>query len=64
MKAILLGDREIRLDTLRRVFGIDKYKRIKENNEKFLSRLKEKIKFFSGFIVDLEDKRIEGKKKE
>ena len=64
MKAILLGDREIRLDTLRRVFGIDKYKRIKENNEKFLSRLKEKIKFFSGFIVDLEDKRIERGKKE
>jgi len=64
MKAILLGDREIRLDTLRRVFGIDKYKRIKENNEKFLSRLKEKIKFFSGFIIDLEDKKIEKKEKE
>src|SRR3989338_6620875 len=35
MKSILSGDKEIRLDTLRRVFDIDKYKRIKENSEIF-----------------------------
>ena len=29
MKSILLGDKDIRLDTLRKVFDIDKYKRIK-----------------------------------
>ncbi|MBU3941276.1 MAG: SMC family ATPase, partial [Nanoarchaeota archaeon] len=28
MKHILMGDKEIRIDTLRKVFGIDKYKRI------------------------------------
>ena len=31
MKEILTSDVESRLDTLRRVFGIDKYKRIREN---------------------------------
>ena len=56
MKAILLGDREIRLDTLRRVFGIDKYKRVKENTDKFLVKLKERMRFLSGFIFDLEEK--------
>ncbi len=33
MKQILLGEREYRLDTIRKVFGIDKYQRIKENSK-------------------------------
>ncbi len=44
MKAILLGDKDSRLDTLRKVFGIDKYKRITENSDIFLKSLKNKIK--------------------
>jgi exonuclease SbcC len=48
MKQILLGESDLRLDTLRRVFGIDKYKRVKENSKVFSSRLREKMKEFAG----------------
>lgn len=44
MKAIIQERPEIRLDTLRHIFGIDRYKRIKENSQIFLQTLKEKIK--------------------
>ncbi len=63
MKQILVGDKDVRLDTLRRVFGIDKYKRIKENTDIFLSKLKEKIKLFEGMVVDLGEKEEIKKKK-
>ena len=59
MKQILLGDKDIRLDTLRKVFGIDKYKRITENTQTFISKLKEKRKEFLGRIEDLERKKAE-----
>ncbi len=59
MKQILLGEPDLRLDTLRRVFGIDKYKRVKENSKVFSSRLREKMKEFAGMIADLEDKKID-----
>ncbi|MFH1331711.1 MAG: AAA family ATPase [archaeon] len=59
MKQILVGDAEVRLDTLRRVFGIDKYKRVKENSKFFSLRLREKMKEFAGMIADLEEKRAE-----
>ncbi len=42
MKAILLEDKDTRLDTLRKVFGIDKYKSIKENTVLFIRELKRK----------------------
>ncbi len=58
MKYILLGDKDIRLDTLRKVFDIDKYKRIKENSKLFITSLKEKRKSYEGQIYDLEDKRV------
>ncbi len=64
MKAILLGDRESRIDTLRKVFGIDKYKRIKENTKIFVTRIKEKKKELVGRISDLEDKRKEKEERE
>src|SRR3989344_1452130 len=44
MKTILQGDKDYRLDTLRRVFGIDKYKRLKENAEVVMSYIKGKNK--------------------
>lgn len=59
MKQILLGEPDLRLDALRRVFGIDKYKRVKENSKVFSMRLRERMKEFAGMIADLEDKRIE-----
>ncbi len=56
MKAILLEGADLRLDTLRRVFGIDRYKIIKENSEIFLSALREKVKQKEGAISDLPEK--------
>lgn len=59
MKRILLEDRDSRLDILRRVFGIDKYKRVNENSDILISFLKDKIKEGNIKILDLEDKRKE-----
>jgi len=57
MKAILFEDKEMRLDALRRVFGIDKYKRIRENTQIYLREIKEKKREFEGKISDLEEKK-------
>ncbi len=57
MKQILLEPEEIRLDTLRKVFGIDKYKKIRENSLVFIKQLKEKIKKGQGEIADLDEKK-------
>jgi len=57
MKHILLENPEERLNILRRVFGIDKYKTVIGNSKSFISKIKGKVKEFSGFVSDLEDKR-------
>ena len=57
MKQILYEDKETRLETLRKVFNIDKYKRVRENSKIIISALREKKKHFEGFILDLEFKR-------
>jgi DNA repair protein SbcC/Rad50 len=57
MKHILLENAEERLNILRRVFGIDKYKTVIGNTKLFVSKMKGKVKEFSGFVSDLEDKR-------
>tara|TARA_Y100000310_G_scaffold325742_1_gene389712 strand:+ start:8658 stop:10367 length:1710 start_codon:yes stop_codon:yes gene_type:complete len=44
MKAIINERPEIRLDTLRHIFGVDRYKKIKENSQIFLQKIKESIK--------------------
>ena len=59
MKRIIAEDKEIRLNTLRKVFNIDKYKKIRENTAIFVRNVKEKRKEFEGFISDLEEKRKE-----
>ncbi|QQG38740.1 MAG: AAA family ATPase [Candidatus Woesearchaeota archaeon] len=64
MKHILLDKREARIDTLRKVFGIDKYKRMKENVEIVIKALKEKRRELAGMIIDLEDKKLVKKEKE
>lgn len=63
MKQILVGDEEMRLDTLRRVFGVDKYKRVKENTKIFISKTKEKKKELEGRISDLNEKKLEEEKR-
>jgi len=59
MKRILAEDTDTRLNTLRKVFNIDKYKKIRENSSIFLKSVKEKRKEFGGFISDLEEKKKE-----
>jgi exonuclease SbcC len=65
MKQIILEPGELRLNTLRHVFGIDKYKRVQENAALLTSRLREKIRINEGMIYDLEEhKEIVRQKKE
>jgi len=64
MKQIILEPGDIRLNTLRHVFGIDKYKRIEENATLLGSKLREKIRINEGMIYDLDqDKEILEEKK-
>jgi len=59
MKQIILEPKDIRLNTLRHVFGIDKYKRIGENTSLLTSKLREKIRINEGMLYDLsEDRKI------
>ena len=58
MKQIILENPEIRLNTLRHVFGIDKYKRIKENSVIFLQKIKELVKIKQGQVFDLEETKL------
>jgi len=57
MKQIILEDPETRLNTLRHVFGIDKYKRIKENTVILASKLRENSRLYQGQILDLETRK-------
>lgn len=54
MKQIILEPEDIRLNTLRHVFGIDKYKRIEENTSIIASKIREKIRINEGMTFDLE----------
>ena len=56
MKKIIFEDEKERLNTLRRVFGIDKYKRIIENSEIAAKKLSEETRIFSEKITDLPEK--------
>lgn len=53
MKAIIQERPEVRLDTLRHIFGIDRYKRIKENIAIFSQRLKDSIKIKEILVTEL-----------
>jgi exonuclease SbcC len=57
MKQILTEEQDERLDTLRKVFGIDKYKKIKWNSIIFIKELKGKRKVGNAKIEDLEEKK-------
>ena len=59
MKKILYDDKETRLETLRKVFNIDKYKRVKDNSKIIITSLREKKKHIEGFILDLDYKKKE-----
>lgn len=54
MKQIIIENPETRLNTLRHVFGIDKYKRIKENSLLLTAKLRELSRLKQGQISDLD----------
>lgn len=62
MKEIIFADTENRLNILRRVFGIDRYRTIKDNLIIFLRDLRKKISYTSGQTEDI--KEFENQKKE
>ncbi|RMF54935.1 SMC family ATPase, partial [Candidatus Woesearchaeota archaeon] len=64
MKQILTEDAEERLDTLRRVFGIDKYKRIRESTQIYVKELKSQIKMQSMKTEGLQEKQNQRKELE
>jgi DNA repair protein SbcC/Rad50 len=67
MKEIIEERPEIRLDTIRHIFGVDRYKRIKENLSIIIQKIKESIKIKEILITELsllrEKLRIETEKK-
>ena len=59
MKQIILESGDTRLNTLRHVFGIDKYKRIEDNTSTLTAKLREKIRLNEGMCYDLETDKEE-----
>ena len=57
MKQILLEQSEYRVDTLRKLFQIDKYKQVRENTQILIKHLKQKQNIYRGQIQDLDDKK-------
>lgn len=53
MKQILQENADDRIDVLRKIFGIDKYKKIAENAELIAARLREETRFKESQIIDL-----------
>jgi len=64
MKQIILQDPETRINTLRHVFGIDKYKRILENTDILTTKLREERKLKEGMILNLEQDKMNLMEKE
>lgn len=59
MKRIIQDDEEIRLNILRKVFNIDKYKRIKENANILLASLREELMISQAKLEQLPIKEME-----
>jgi exonuclease SbcC len=57
MKEIILEDPETRVNILRHVFGVDKYRIIKNNLDILLSYIKGNSKILQGEIIDLEKEK-------
>ena len=63
MKKIIYEDSSVRLDTIRKVFNIDKYRRIVDNVRILNSALREKKKRLEGFAQDIERKKLDAREK-
>lgn len=65
MKQIILEDSDTRINTLRHVFGIDKYKRVLENTSLVLTKLREERRIKEALISNVDqDKQIISLKKQ
>jgi len=58
MKQIILEDAETRINTLRHVFGIDKYKKILENVTILTTKLREEKRMKEGMTINLEQNKL------
>jgi exonuclease SbcC len=58
MKQIILEDVETRINTLRHVFGIDKYKKILENVAILTTKLREEKRMKEGMTANLEQNKL------
>lgn len=58
MKQIILEDSETRINTLRHVFGIDKYKKILENVSIIATKLREEKRLKEGMTFNLEQNKF------
>src|SRR3989344_700488 len=58
MKQIIMESSEARLNTLRHVFGIDKYKRIEENIDILTARIRQEIRIKEAEIGNVEQKNL------
>jgi DNA repair protein SbcC/Rad50 len=59
MKQITLQDAETRINTLRHVFGIDKYKKVIENSSIILTKVKEEKKYKEALVSTLNQDKSE-----
>tara|TARA_Y100000310_G_scaffold58145_1_gene53405 strand:- start:2707 stop:4749 length:2043 start_codon:yes stop_codon:yes gene_type:complete len=57
MKQILLDNKEFRVDTLRKVFGVDKYRLIRENCDLISKELRDRIKILVAKSEHLPEKK-------
>ncbi|MEM1535372.1 MAG: AAA family ATPase [Candidatus Pacearchaeota archaeon] len=57
MKRILLEKPDVRLDILRKIFNIDKYKRVSENLGVYCKELRERIRILKTEVKDIESIR-------
>jgi exonuclease SbcC len=64
MKRIILADKEDRLTILRKVFDIDKYRRISDNAGTYARLLRERRKLFEGQLADEPVKKEQLKQKQ
>ncbi len=58
MKQIILQDSETRINTLRHIFGIDKYKKIIENTSTLISKIREERRVKEGMTATLEQDKL------
>ncbi len=58
MKQIINEDPDVRLNILRHIFGIDKYKRIRENLELYLTSIREEMKILQMELRMLDEEKV------